>query len=85
MKHFMATHDTSESSCDLSPQARAFSTVLTAFIGSIVNGLTSGGSIAFMTAWISWFAALRVLIGALYGLYQGFSSSFEKLEQALGP
>ncbi len=56
MKHFMATHDTSESSCDLSPQARAFSTVLTAFIGSIVNGLTSGGFIAFMTAWISWFA-----------------------------
>ncbi|KAK0508471.1 hypothetical protein JMJ35_008747 [Cladonia borealis] len=69
-------------SCDLSPQARAFSTVLTAFIGSIVNGVTSGGMVAFMTGWISWLAVLRVLSGALFGLYQAFSSKYTILEQA---
>ena len=72
----------SSDSCDLSPQARAFSTILTAFIGSIVNGVTSGGIVAFMTGWISWLAVLRVLSGALYGLYQGFSSKYTILEQA---
>ena len=69
-------------SCDLSPQARAFSTVLTAFIGSIVTGITSGGLVAFMTGWISWLAVLRVLSGALIGLYQAFSSKYTILEQA---
>lgn len=59
----------SSDSCDLSPQGRAFSTVLTAFVGSIVNGLTSGAIVAFMTGWISWFAVLRVLSGALFSLY----------------
>ncbi|KAM0806011.1 hypothetical protein BDR22DRAFT_959025 [Usnea florida] len=49
----------SEFSCELSPQARAFSTVLTAFVGSIVNGATSGGIVAFVTGWISWLAVLR--------------------------
>ena len=63
----------SESSCELSPQARAFSTVLTAFVGSIVNGVTSGGIVAFVTGWISWLAVLRVLTGALIGLYKAFS------------
>ena len=71
----------SESSCELSPQARAFSTVLTAFVGSIVNGVTSGGTVAFMTGWISWFAVLRVLTGALIGLYKAFSSDYARLEQ----
>ena len=74
----------SSDSCDLSPQARAFSTILTAFIGSIVNGVTSGGIVAFMTGWISWLAVLRVLYGALYGLYQAFSSKYTILDQASG-
>ena len=74
----------SSDSCDLSPQARAFSTILTAFIGSIVNGVTSGGIVAFMTGWISWLAVLRVLSGALYGLYQAFSSKYTILDQASG-
>ena len=64
----------SDPSCVLSPQARAFSTVLTAFVGSIVNGATSGGVVALMTGWISWFAVLRVLSGASIGLYKSFSS-----------
>lgn len=74
----------SSESCDLSPQARAFSTVLTAFVGSIVNGLTSGAIVAFMTGWISWLAVLRVLSGALISLYQGFSSDYARLEQDTG-
>lgn len=63
-------------SCELSPQARAFSTVLTAFVGSIVNGVSNGFLVAFMTAWISWFATLRILSGSLLSLYQAFSSSY---------
>ena len=59
--------------CELSPQGRAFSTVLTAFISSIINGLTSGYLVAFITGWISWFAVLRILGGALISLYQAFS------------
>ena len=69
-------------SCDLSPQARAFSTILTALIGSIVNGVSNGGTVAFMTGWISWLAVLRVLSGAPFGLYQAFSSKYTILEQA---
>ena len=71
----------SSDSCDLSPQGRAFSTVLTAFVGSIVNGLTSGAIVAYMTGWISWLVVLRVLGGALFSLYQGFSSDYARLEQ----
>lgn len=71
----------SDSSCELSPQARAFSTVLTAFVGSIVNGATSGGVVAFVTGWISWLAVVRVLSGALIGFYKSFSSDYARLEQ----
>ncbi|KAL9070654.1 MAG: hypothetical protein Q9161_004708 [Pseudevernia consocians] len=71
----------SQSACQLPDQGRAFSTVLTAFVGSIVNGATNGCLVAFMTGWISWLAVLRVLSGALIGLYQAFSSSYAKLEQ----
>ena len=70
------------SSCDLSPQARAFSTVLTAFIGSIINGITSGLLVAFITAWISWFATLRILLGAIWSLRQAFSSEYVPLSTA---
>ena len=62
----------SSDSCELSPKARAFSTVLTAFIGSIVNGLTSGSQVAFMTGWIAWLPILRILSGAIVGLYKAF-------------
>lgn len=66
-------------SCELSPQARAFSTVLTAFVGSIVNGASNGFLVAFMTAWISWFATLRILSGASLSLYQAFSSKYTQI------
>lgn len=66
-------------SCELSSQARAFSTVLTAFIGSIINGLTSGFLVALITGWISWFALLRILSGSLYSLYQAFSPKYTQV------
>lgn len=66
-------------SCELSSQARAFSTVLTAFVGSIVNGASNGFLVAFMTAWISWFATLRILSGSVLSLYQAFSSSYTQV------
>lgn len=69
-------------SCELSPQGRAFSTVLTAFIGSIINGITSGFLVAFITAWISWFATLRILLGAIWSLRQAFSSEYAPLSTA---
>ncbi|KAL8783721.1 MAG: hypothetical protein Q9195_009294 [Heterodermia aff. obscurata] len=69
-------------SCELSPQGRAFSTVLTAFIGSIINGITSGYLVAFITAWISWFATLRILIGAIWSLRQAFSSEYTPISTA---
>lgn len=66
-------------SCELSPQGRAFSTVLTAFISSIINGLTSGYLVAFITGWISWLAVLRILSGALISLYQAFSPKYTQV------
>ena len=72
---------TGTSGCELSDQARAFSTILTAFIGSIVNGISSGFFVAFITGWISWLAGLRVLIGSLYGLYQAYSSDYTRIEE----
>ena len=69
-------------SCELSAQGRAFSTVLTAFIGSIINGITSGYLAAFITAWISWFATLRILVGAIWSLRQAFTSEYTPISTA---
>ncbi|KAJ4345086.1 hypothetical protein N0V95_005933 [Ascochyta clinopodiicola] len=55
-------------SCELSTSAAAFSTMLTAFIGSVINGLCSGALIAFITGWISWFAVVRILVAGLFEL-----------------
>lgn len=40
---------TGTTSCELSPSASTFSTMLTAFVGSVINGLSSGVLIAFLT------------------------------------
>lgn len=56
-------------SCELSPSAAAFSTMLSAFIGSVINGLCSGWLIAFITGWISWLSVIRILIAGAYELY----------------
>lgn len=52
--------------CHLSPFDSHLSTVLTAFIGSIIAGVTAGFFVPFFTAWISWFASLRILLVALW-------------------
>ncbi|KAK0099385.1 hypothetical protein ONS96_008414 [Cadophora gregata f. sp. sojae] len=64
------------SDCTLTPQARAFSSILSAFIGSVVNGLTSGWLVAFMTGWISWLAFFRVVISGSYMLYRSATKTW---------
>ncbi|KAK3315664.1 hypothetical protein B0H66DRAFT_565720 [Apodospora peruviana] len=63
-------------SCTLSPSASAFSAILSAFIGSVINGLTSGWFIAFGTGWIAWFAIIRVLLSGLYMFYRTVTDSW---------
>jgi hypothetical protein len=43
--------------------------MLSAFIGSVLNGLFSGFWIAFFTGWISWLAFVRILAAGCYELY----------------
>ncbi|CZR63522.1 uncharacterized protein PAC_13419 [Phialocephala subalpina] len=80
--------------CSLTPQARAFSSILSAFIGSVVNGLTSGYMIAFITGWITWFAFFRVTIGGSYMFYRSVTATwtseqsidqYEMLNRAASP
>jgi hypothetical protein len=62
------------SDCTLSPSASAFSTMLSAFIGSVLNGLFSGFWIAFFTGWISWLAFIRILAAGCYEMYLAFKN-----------
>jgi hypothetical protein len=55
--------------CELSPSGAAFSTMLSAFIGSVINGLCSGWLIAFITGWISWLSVIRILVAGAYEAY----------------
>lgn len=43
--------------------------MLSAFIGSILNGLFSGFWVAFFTGWISWLSVIRILATGLYEMY----------------
>ena len=43
--------------------------MLSAFIGSVINGLCSGWFIAFITGWISWLSVIRILAAGLYELW----------------
>jgi hypothetical protein len=56
-------------SCELSPSAAAFSSMLSAFIGSVLNGLFSGFWIAFFTGWISWLSVVRIVAAGAYEFY----------------
>jgi hypothetical protein len=58
------TRDTD--SCILSPHDKFLSTVLTAIIGSIINGISSGFFIAFCTTWICWFATMRIVVVGIW-------------------
>jgi hypothetical protein len=60
----------STTTCSLSPHARALSSVLTGFVGTIFTGLSGGFHVAFMIGWVCWFASLR---NVLIGIYQVYS------------
>lgn len=66
----------SRASCQLTPSASAFSTLLSAFVGSVINGLTSGWLVAFATGWIAWMAVFRVLLSGLYMLFRSVTNSW---------
>lgn len=53
----------------------SFSAILSASVGSIVKGLTSGWYVAFMAGWISWLTVARVLLGGFYVLYRSITDS----------
>lgn len=63
------TSPNSTTICALSPHARALSSVLTAFVGATLTGLSSGQHVAFMVAWVCWFASLRIILVGIYQLY----------------
>lgn len=64
------------SSCQLSPAGSAFAAIISAFVGSIINGVTNGWFVAFMTGWIAWLAIFRVLLAGLYMLYRSVTDSW---------
>lgn len=59
-----------KSPCALSPHSQALSTVLMAFVGSIINGISGGYMLAFFVAWTSWLAIMRILVVAIWELYE---------------
>ncbi|KAK4459847.1 hypothetical protein QBC42DRAFT_348501 [Cladorrhinum samala] len=59
-----------DAACILSPRAALLSTVLTTFASSIISGVSSGHFVAFYTAWICWLASLRIVIVAVWQIYE---------------
>jgi hypothetical protein len=70
-------------SCELSPSAAAFSSMLSAFIGSVLNGLFSGFWIAFFTGWISWLSVVRIVAAGAYEFYLAIKAGtkYEAVEE----
>lgn len=58
--------------------------MLTAFIGSVLNGLFSGFWIAFFTGWISWLSVIRILAAGLYEFHLTFKAgkNYTAVEEA---
>ncbi|KAK3988888.1 hypothetical protein QBC44DRAFT_328414 [Cladorrhinum sp. PSN332] len=67
---FTFPNSTSDATCILSPRATFLSTVLTTFVSSIVSGVSAGLFVPFYTAWISWFASLRIILVAFWQVYE---------------
>ncbi|KAK3896633.1 hypothetical protein C8A05DRAFT_39817, partial [Staphylotrichum tortipilum] len=70
-----SSHEQSGSECTLTPSALALSVLVSAYIGSFINGLANGWLVAFTTGWISWLALFRVLLGGVYMLYRSLTDS----------
>ncbi|KAK5728287.1 hypothetical protein LTR15_001422 [Elasticomyces elasticus] len=64
------TNATLPTICELSPHARALSTVLTAFIGSIISGISGSWFTAFFTAWVCWMASLRICVVGVWAVLE---------------
>lgn len=58
------------STCALSPHSQALSTVLTAFVGTIINGISSGYLTTFFVMWTCWFAIIRIFFVAIWALHE---------------
>jgi hypothetical protein len=66
----IVTNATESTVCVLSPHGRALSSVLTAFVGSIISGISGGHFTAFLTAWICWLASLRIIAVGIWAVIQ---------------
>ncbi|KAK3644012.1 hypothetical protein LTR56_009864 [Elasticomyces elasticus] len=64
------TNTTLPAVCQLSPHARALSTVLTASIGSIISGVSGSWFTAFFIAWVCWFAPLRICVVGIWAVIE---------------
>lgn len=62
--------DVVDYACHLSPHGRALSTVLTAFVGAIITGVSCGINTVFWTGWICWFPSLRIVLVGIYAILQ---------------
>ncbi|KIW97230.1 uncharacterized protein Z519_02622 [Cladophialophora bantiana CBS 173.52] len=65
-----STTTTSRAVCSLSPHARAISTVLAAFVGSVIGGISDSYFTAFYTTWISGIASLRILVVSVWAIIE---------------
>jgi len=74
--HIAANVITERSGCTLTPAASAFSSILSALVGSVINGLSSGWLVAFATGWIAWMAIFRVLLGGSYMFYRSATNTW---------
>jgi hypothetical protein len=68
----------SNGTCELSPRGQYLSTVLTAFSGSIIGGISGGHFVAFYTAWICCMATLRIVLTGIWQVYE--AAKFQPLE-----
>lgn len=66
--------------CVLSPHGRALSTVYAAIIASIIAGVTGGYLMAFMTAWICWFAPGRIIVSGAMHIYYSIRRELNRLD-----
>lgn len=64
------TNATESTVCVLSPHGRALSSVLTAFVGSVIGGISGGYFTAFYTTCICWMASLRIVVVGIWAVIQ---------------
>lgn len=68
-RNVTAMNTTTTPTCHLSPHARALSSVLTGFVGTIFTGLSGGWHVAIFVGWVCWLSSLRIMLVGVYQLY----------------